>query len=304
MNLTPEQALLEKIFLLIKSNDSRTVVPIGDDGFAFKSFSQNTVLVQDMSIEGVHFRRDWSSPFEIGHKSLSVNLSDLAAMGATPKYAQISLAVPKGTRDEEVLEFYEGLTHLAKSNGLSIVGGDLCQSPSPWIIDISCVGEAATPITRKGIKAGDRLYVSGPLGLARLGFDVLQGHDLKINSDLKAQALKSFKTPNPRLDLLPLLQLGRVKACIDVSDGLANELSILCRQNNLGFTLEPFDKNQEPSLERILFGGEDYELLMATEPDVLLKDFLQIGVFDDSLKLKFTDGTPINDQQGLSWSHF
>ncbi|MES3036911.1 MAG: thiamine-phosphate kinase, partial [Bdellovibrionota bacterium] len=167
---------------MIRRDHPKTIVPVGDDGFVYQSFSANTAIVQDMSIEGVHFRRNWSSPEDIGWKCLAVNLSDLASLGAKPNFAQVSLAVPKNTKDEDILGFYRGMLKLADQWKMEIVGGDLCSSPGPWIVDVSCIGEVSHPLGRSRAESGDEVYVTGSLGLSSLGLSLLQKSDEKIIS--------------------------------------------------------------------------------------------------------------------------
>lgn len=328
MQNTPrEHNLIQNLKKLVNRHHPRTVVPLGDDAFVFKSFAENTVMAQDMMVEGVHFKLNYFSPSDLGHKALAVNLSDLAAMGAKPHFAQVSLAIPTHVTEEWVLGFYSGMTALADQFGVEIVGGDLSRSPGPVIVDVSVVGEAAETYVRSGAEPGDWLAVTGPLGLSQTGRLALE-KELYIY----AEATQKHLRPKPRLDVAKLLQqhqLGRdsIHALMDCSDGLINELLHLTR-GELGVLINeedlPIDSDttgmavslKQKPLDAALWGGEDYELLMAFPPNKKDEikyifesadlDLFIIGKFNDSgiIALKTVQGEieEINEFKG--WNHF
>jgi len=329
MQNTPrEHNLIQKLKKLVHRGHPRSVVPLGDDGFVFKSFSDNTVIAQDMMIEDVHFKTSYFSPSDLGYKALAVNLSDLAAMGATPHFAQVSLALPENVSEEWLLSFYTGMLSLADRYKMEIVGGDLTRSPGPLVVDVSVIGEVKLPFVRSGAQAGDWLAVTGPLGLSQAGRLALE-KELYIY----AEATQKHLRPQPRLEVAELLRRHQITpqslhALMDCSDGLVNDLLHLTRNGTLGVELVeadlPLDSDtiamasslQQKPLDWALWGGEDYELLLAfpKEKKDELKyifesadlDLFLIGQFNDSGKitLKNPQGETADIQDFKGWSHF
>lgn len=329
MQNTPrEHNLIQKLKKLVSRHHPNALVPLGDDAFVFKNFAENTVIAQDMMIENVHFKTNYFSPGDLGYKALAVNLSDLAAMGARPHFAQVSLALPKDVSEDWILSFYSGMLDLADQYKMEIVGGDLSRSPGPIIVDVSVVGECKEPFTRNGVQEGDWLAVTGPLGLSHTGRLALE-KELYIY----AEAMQKHLRPKPRLDVTTLLkqhQVGpaMVHGMMDCSDGLINDLLHLTRHGALGVELNeselPIDSDtlgmasslQQRALDWALWGGEDYELLLAfpkAKKDELKYifesadlDLFFIGQFNDTGKIT------LRNQQGeieeitefKGWSHF
>lgn len=329
MQNTPrEHSLIQKLTKLVNRQHPRTLVALGDDAFVFKSFRENTVIAQDMMVENVHFKRGYFSPSDLGYKALAVNLSDLAAMGARPHFAQVSLAIPKDIPDEWVLGFYAGMLQLADQHQIEIVGGDLSLSPGPIMVDVSVVGEVSEAYTRSGAMAGDWLAVTGPLGLSQAGRLALE-KELYIY----AEATQKHLRPRPRLDVARLLRQHQVTrtelhALMDCSDGLLNDILHLTRQGELGVELDeaelPIDSDttslalslgQKP-LDWALWGGEDFELLLSfpTQKKDELKyifesadlDLFLIGKFNGTGKitLKKTSAEVEEIREFKGWSHF
>jgi thiamine-monophosphate kinase len=328
MQNTPrEHNLIQNLKKLVNRHSPRTVVPLGDDAFVFKSFAENTVIAQDMMVEGVHFKTNYFSPADLGHKALAVNLSDLAAMGAKPHYAQVSLAVPKDVNEDWILSFYSGMTSLADQFGVEIAGGDLSQSPGPIMVDVSVIGEVGEAYTRSGAEPGDWLAVTGPLGLSQTGRLALE-KELYIY----AEATQKHLRPKPRLDVAKLLKQhgltrAHIHALMDCSDGLVNELLHLTR-GELGVEINqedlPIDSDTEglavslkqAPLDSVLWGGEDYELLLAfpankkDEIKYIFEsadlDLFLIGKFNDSGKitLKNPQGEVQEIREFKGWNHF
>ncbi|RYZ81253.1 MAG: thiamine-phosphate kinase [Proteobacteria bacterium] len=301
---------------------------MGDDAFVYKSFSDHTVIAQDMMIQDVHFKTEYFSAADLGYKSLAVNLSDFAAMGAKPHFAHVSLALPKPMDDVWIQNFYEGMTSLADAHGVEVVGGDLSLSPGPIIIDVNLTGEVKTPFTRGNAQAGDFLAVTGPLGVSHAGMLALQ-KELYIFAESTQKHLR----PKPRLDVMDLLTKNNfgpedIHAVMDCSDGLINDVSQMAKPKNLGLRLSvadfPIESDAEgfalslsqSALQWFLWGGEDYELLMAVSPQKKdeLKfvfennnmDLFFIGKFNDSatLTLQSADGTVEEITEFQGWSHF
>jgi len=255
---------------------------IGDDAAVVDVGPQRgVVLKSDMCIETVHFNRRLHPPSSVGHRSLARPLSDLAAMGAVPRFALVSLAISKRTPPGWVKEFYAGLLALAMKFGVTLVGGDVAMMRAPIVIDVIVTGEVAldAELRRSGAKPGDSIFVSGELGLAALGLRLLrlQGHVSTRHRRRSERSDPSWVTavqaqlyPEPRCKLGRLLSVGNVaSATIDLSDGLSTDLRHLCEASGVGARVSEELLPLPPRLEYprrtrlalALHGGEDYQLL-------------------------------------------
>jgi thiamine-monophosphate kinase len=322
-NTPKEWQVLKQIRNKVQRHNPNTIVPLGDDAFVFKNFPGYSVIAQDMMVEDVHFRLDYSSAFDLGHKALAVNLSDLAAMGATPHFAQVSLALPKEITETWLDEFYQGMTALADRFGVEIAGGDLCVSPRGVIIDVSVHGSCEKPITRHGTQIGDVLLASGPLGLSTTGLRVLS-EDRKGDFP---EATEKHLRPMPRLDLLPELHkhADKIHALMDCSDGLVNDALILANKPysnghsaaTVGIHLFPdqFPLHDETirhghlnkAFEYALWGGEDYELLMSIAPEhrELFPQWTEVGQFTLTPGVFLIHGDAKEEIESFKgWKHF
>lgn len=308
MNRAPKEwDYIKNIRDLVRRDKEDTLIPLGDDAFAARPPSFPLVMAQDMMVENVHFRREFCSPEDLGHKALAVNLSDFAAMGATPRWAMVSLALPENLNKSWLDGFYRSMSELGDRFDVEIVGGDLCASPQSLTIDVSLIGFAQKPLSRQKAEAGDLLLCSGPLGLAAQGLLALRENK---NFPL---AIQKYRRPEPRLDLLPELQAAAddVHALIDVSDGLISESLHLTRQLELGLDLwsERIPLSPEaPDLRKALWGGEDYELLLAISPTKagLFPKWKNIGRFtsEKQITLVAPDGKREAVNEFLGWQHF
>ncbi len=255
---------------------SGVVLGIGDDCALLRVRPGEEVAVTtDLSIEGRHFRADWHEPEAVGHRALARGLSDLAAMGARPVAAFVSLGLRRemAGRDEWVKRFYEGLLKLAAEYDVPLAGGDLAESPVV-LADIVLVGAAprGKALRRSGARAGDAIYVTGDLGGAAAGLELLKSSQegssqFTVRSpehEKNEGLLRAHLFPQPRVAQgLWLRKRGAATAAIDVSDGLSTDLEHLCAESSLAAEL---DETALPvaagaMLEQALDGGEDYELL-------------------------------------------
>jgi thiamine-monophosphate kinase len=223
------------------------------------------VIAADAMVAGVHFLPD-DPPESIGRKLLRTNLSDLAAMGAAPLGYLMTTAFPKGTADAWVAAFAAGLLLDQAEFGLHVLGGDTVSTPGPLTLSLTILGTCAPgrALRRNGARAGDLLWVSGTIGDGALGLRVLQG---KLPAD--AFLAERYRLPQPRLALGQAL-VGLATACMDVSDGLVQDLGHLCRASGCGAVLRAADVPLSPGaaahpplLPLLLTGGDDYELLFA-----------------------------------------
>jgi thiamine-monophosphate kinase len=254
---------------LFLSHFSPARVPVGPgDDCAVLAPSQGAqCLTTDAVVEDVHFKRGWFTLEEIGHKALAVNLSDLAAMGAVPRWFLCGLMLPAGFKRSEVTKLARGMSALAREHGILLVGGNISQA-SELSVTLTAAGElppGTAPLTRAGGRPEDVLYVSGSLGEARLGLQQLQ------TGWRTSQAIRRQKRPVPKV-ALGRLAARFASAGVDVSDGLAQDLQHLCTASGVGAELElerlPVSQAVLAAfgIQGALAGGEDYELLLAVPP--------------------------------------
>lgn len=252
---------------------------IGDDcAVLTPTPSAALVATTDMLLEDVHFRRRWAEPADIGWKALAVNLSDIASMGATPRWALVALACPETTEDEEVEAFFEGLLALATLHDVTVVGGDTSASTGGWLVNVTLLGETThPPALRSAAQPGDIVAVTGPLGRAAAGLAVLEAPQAPPGIDTAALAglTGAHLRPHPRVaEGRWLASSGLVNAMMDLSDGLATDLGRLVTESRVGARIEvervPVDVDTRrigdalgtDPLAWATGGGEDYELLL------------------------------------------
>ncbi len=235
------------------------------------------VLKTDAIVEGVHFLPD-DPPAQIAQKLLRVNLSDLAAKGATPFGYLLMTALPKSRGDDWVEAFAAGLAADQATYGIGLLGGDSVATPGPVTLSVAAIGRIAAgrAVLRKGARPGDRIYVSGTLGDAALGVLAAKGMELGVGREARDFLVDRFRLPQPRLTLGPRL-IGIATAMMDISDGLVADLGHLCDVSGVGAVIEaarlPLSAAAQAALARdparlalVLGGGDDYELLFAA-PD-------------------------------------
>jgi thiamine-monophosphate kinase len=233
---------------------------IGDDCAIFRPSGARDELVftTDMLIEDVHFRAATHRPAEIGWKALARGLSDIAAMGATPRFCLLSLALPEWAGSPWIQRFYGGLLKLAQLHSVTLAGGDLAHA-SMLLCDIIVCGSLprGTALRRAGARPGDFIYVSGALGGAALGLESGKG-----------AAWRRHLKPEPRIALgLYLRETLRASAAMDLSDGISLDLKRLCLESGVSAELnEPIPVFHGATLDQALHGGEDYELLFTVRP--------------------------------------
>jgi thiamine-monophosphate kinase len=250
-------------------------VGIGDDAAVLKVRpGEELVVTTDFSLEDVHFRRGWHPPEAVGHKCLARGLSDIAAMGARPVAAFLSLAVPRElTRRQSWTDrFYGGLLALAARWDVPLAGGDLAQSPGGVAADIVVIGAVAQgrALLRSGAKAGDAIYVTGTLGGAAAELRGVTASPARFRRIVAASAEHPHFFPEPRIGIGRALVRRRLAtAAIDISDGLSVDLQHLCEESGLRAEIDaallPFGSGA--TLEDALHGGDDYELLFSAGAD-------------------------------------
>ncbi len=248
---------------------------IGDDAAVVSPGGDPMVLAADLVVEGVHFDPALGEPEDVGYKSLMVSLSDLAAMGARPRYAVVSIAAPPGT---ELEGLGAGLAEASGETGCRIVGGDLSAAPV-LVVSVAVVGTLEggpepPALLRSGAAPGDTLFVTGPFGGAAAGLRELR-RGPAVAQDLEARFLR----PRARIAQGEVARRAGATAAIDVSDGLVADAGHLGDASGVGIALEEVPVQPGATLEEALYGGEDYELVVATgTPTDLVAAFEEEGL--------------------------
>jgi thiamine-monophosphate kinase len=279
----PEFDLISRIRALARRYSPELVLGIGDDAAVLKRPSGRWSLVTtDALIEDIHFRREYTPARLLGHKALAVNLSDIAAMGGTPREFLLTLALPEDFDQAYFDEFLDGLLATADASATILIGGDLSASRAGMTIVITVLGDcpAHQAVRRDGAMPGDSIYVTGQVGLSALGLSLLQS-GVRLSdalSDLQKRALLAHLAPVPRLALGKYLGEHRIAdAMIDVSDGLSSDLFHICEESGVGavifsdclpLVIEARNWGADP-LVLALQGGEDYELLFTVRKQKL-----------------------------------
>ena len=264
---------------------------IGDDCAVMRPRrGEELVVTTDLSLENVHFRRDWHPPESVGHRCLVRGLSDLAAMGARPEAAFLSLALPaeltayKGSSQSWMQAFFDGLMALAERYRVPLAGGDLAKSPPGFrhagglvVADIVLLGSVpkGRSLLRSGARPGDLIYVTGALGGSAAELLALERRPAAFRG--KDNQGNPHLYPEPRLAAGRKLMRDRLAtAAIDLSDGLSTDLAHLCEESGLAAEIdaESLPVDARATLEQALHGGEDYELLFTAAPKTVVPSSL------------------------------
>jgi thiamine-monophosphate kinase len=325
-----EFELIQTCFLpLCEAGADGVRVALGDDGAVVDlPRTQELVVTTDTLVEGIHFSSN-DDPYLLGQKALRVNLSDLAAMGALPRWYLLSLSLPPTTPFSWVTEFAKGLKEDGERYKVVLTGGDTTGSKGCLAITITAMGHTGKgrAILRSGAKAGDRIFVSGTLGDSALGLAYHLGQLTVSDPEDVVHLLQKHQLPEPRIDLaLGLVDAALAHSAIDLSDGLLADLKHLCSASAVGAEIAvekiPLSHGVRRQLEahgsqllpKILTGGEDYELLFTVSPGSLgavanMAD--QVGVMITEIGV-ITKGDTVNINQAGSamrlgsggWTHF
>jgi thiamine-monophosphate kinase len=278
-----EQALIERIRARVPAAPPFVAIGIGDDAAVVEpARNRAEVVTTDVLIEGVHFDRAYVPAAAIGHKALAVNLSDLAAMGAEPRAALLSLVLPGAMTVADFDAMMGGWFCLAQRYSVALVGGNIARSPGPLVIDVTAIGSVKPRrvLARSGARPGDGIYVSGTVGAASAGRVALLRSAAGAApagdvNDGMAECAARFLEPDPRVRLGLLLGRNTVaSACIDLSDGLADGVRQVAAASGVGAEIDGdavpvpdaarrwFGEHEgvDP-LDAAMSGGEDYELL-------------------------------------------
>ncbi|MEO6655171.1 MAG: thiamine-phosphate kinase [Pyrinomonadaceae bacterium] len=272
-------------FEFIKDLKSKySLACVGDDCAVLpKDAETDLLLTADMLIEDIDFRLAWTKPEYLGHKALTVSLSDIAAMGGYPKWAMLSIGVPEAIWSTDFIErFYDGWFALANKYEVELVGGDMSRSPDRLVIDSIVGGEVprGRAILRSGAKSGDAIIVSGTLGGSAAGLRLLEELD-NANENVglcQRELCQLHLQPLPQVTTGIYLRKHQLaNAMIDLSDGLSSDLAHICRSSSIGARIiaerlpisanvKEYASSSDAQLDLALNGGEDFELLFTTDP--------------------------------------
>lgn len=282
-----EFGLISRIAAQVHSHQS-VITGIGDDA-AVTSLTPGMQLLTstDMLLEDIHFCRAWHDPYRLGRKSLAVNISDIAAMGAVPRWALLSLSIPADLATDFISEFTKGFLAMAEEHAVTLIGGDTCASRSGLVISVTIMGEQLPEliIRRSGARAGDEIWVSGTLGDAALGLKLLDcgsaqspGVEGRSLSEVEG-VISRLLDPTPRVSAgLALAASGLVTSMIDVSDGILGDFGHIAELSGVGGCLQLDNLPVSDCFRNVsarfsgfpyelpLSGGEDYELCFTASP--------------------------------------
>jgi len=258
----------------------KLLIGIGDDAAAWQVGASVQLATVDSLIQDVHFSLGTASWREVGWRAMAANLSDIAAMGGLPRYALVSLALPKHTEVDDVAALYRGMIELAQQSGVAIIGGDVSSAPVV-AITVTILGNArkqdGSVLTRSAAKPGEQIAVTGYLGAAAAGLEMLS-RQLQFDPEATSYLRNAFLHPYPRIAEGQILVEQGVGAAIDISDGLISDLKQICKASQAGarieidcVPIEPLVKTHfgDKALELALSGGEDYELLFTGSAKVI-----------------------------------
>ena len=268
---------------------------IGDDCAVLGPFGDDVLVwTADLLTEDVHFTRESSSPADLGYKSMAVNLSDIAAMGAKPVAAVLSIALPPSTSEEWLRGFRDGFIEATKQFDCPTAGGDTTTAREVIMISVTILGRTRREhlLMRDGASPGEDIWISGVPGLSATGFELLS-RDMPPSDDAQRTAIERHIRPLPRIELGYMLGTQQLaSAAIDSSDGISQDLHRLCKASGVGAEIEEaliplspeIDEINVAPLEMALHGGEDYQLLFTASP----KKREQIATLDDVTRIGTT----------------
>jgi thiamine-monophosphate kinase len=277
-----EHALVDRIASRVQAIGSHVLIGIGDDAAVTRAErGMVDVTTTDSLVEHVHFRRDWTPLAAVGHKALAVNLSDLAAMGASPRSALLSLVLPADLTVADFDALVGGVVDLAAASRVSLIGGNIARSPGPLVIDVTAVGNVRQRrvLRRTGARVGHELYVTGTLGGAAAGLAMLEAGRRRGEDETADACLDRYERPDARWRVASVIaRTGAAAAAIDLSDGLADGARRLAEAAGLGVVVEAAAVPVHPgalawarttgsdAVSLAVAGGDDYELAFAVAP--------------------------------------
>lgn len=328
-----EFGLIDRIQKLLPAYGSpEIIIGMGDDTAVVRLDDKRSLLATcDILVEGTHFRFDYITPYQLGRRAVSINLSDIASMGGKPTYALISLALPGKLSLDDFDELYRGMSDRMADFSAVIIGGNLAQTGEKMVVDIFMLGEIESEkmLTRSGAEPGDRIMVTGELGASAAGLHVLEKFGLSYPEHLD-HLVQAHLQPEPRVEEGRLISAsGYATSMIDVSDGLGSDLKTILEKSGVGaeiyleklplpeYITEAAQLAGRSAWDIVIDGGEDYELLFTVKPDTpdeIIADLvhsISIPLTEIGRILPARDGCFIVDSQGdrrplqtKGWDHF
>ena len=329
-----EFELIHRLSSRLKFRASNTVLGIGDDCAVYPVKSgANEVISTDALVEDIHFKLSTTTPEALGRKALSVSLSDIAAMGGTPKRVLVTLGIPKKISVSFLDRLYTGFNSICNLFKVELVGGDTVSSPKCFFINVSIIGEVnpGRVFTRQGARQGDLIFVTGTLGDSSLGLELLSKKKRGASSKDHKFLIGRHLDPTPRVREASILARSKINitSMIDISDGLVQDLYHICKASTVGARIQEDRLPQSPEFSRtcnrnqmdpfpfLLNGGEDYELLFTLPPDGvknLKRQFLkakalvtqigEIALNPKKVLLEKSDGRKIFLPESEGFNHF
>ncbi|HZD60867.1 MAG TPA: thiamine-phosphate kinase [Anaerolineae bacterium] len=325
-----EVALIERIAEIVEHADERVIVTIGDDTAVVKPTRLGySLLTTDLLVEEVHFTLDTITPWQLGYKSISVNISDIAAMGGLPDYAVISLAVRPDTNVSLIEDIYRGMADVSRKYDLRIVGGDVTKSEK-LIINVALLGEVEEENLRRRSDAviGDVIMVTGELGASAAGLRIILNPEIEPKVREAGMLKRAHFLPEPRVEAGRVLTSLGIHAMEDISDGLASEIKHICEASSTGARLflnkvpmargvsKVAELTGERAIDIAIAGGEDYELVFTVPAELkakVEKSMAAIGVkvaaigeiVDSSYGIRVVDWSGVEKPLEISgYTHF
>ena len=330
-----EFGLIERLTKGFETVNASTIKSVGDDAAVIDNKGKLTVVSTDLLVEGIHFDLVYTPLKHLGYKSIVVNLSDIYSMNAQPKQITVSIAISSRFTVEALEELYEGIRLACKTYQVDLVGGDTTSSLKGLVISVTAIGEADEQdlVYRNGAKEGDLICVTGDLGAAYLGLQILEREkriylehpDLQPELENTEYMIGRQLKPEARKDVIAFFKEMELKptSMMDLSDGLSSDIIHICRQSNVGCEINegevPINEeayhmalkfNMDP-ITCALNGGEDYELLFTITPEDETKlgsdeTFCIIGQITkkETGTVLLTKGGNRHPLKAQGWNHF
>lgn len=251
------------------------VVGIGDDAAVYlASPGQQQLVTTDMMVEGVHFSLNTTNAWQLGYKSVAVNISDIAAMGGLPRHAVVSIAIPGHINLEFITGLYQGMKDICREHGVNIIGGDTVSSQGGLVINVALLGEVEPSylLKRSGAQIGDLVVVTGTLGNSGAGLELLSNGN-GAERDFAGSLITSHLSPHPQVKAGRIVAAAGASSADDISDGLASEVNEIAAASRVGMRIyedkiplsgdlqQAAGMLTKPAVDYALYGGEDFQLL-------------------------------------------
>lgn len=318
-----ELSLLARVQKRFSKKTPRLILGIGDDSAVVKCGKDRMLFTTDMMVEGIHFNFAWTTPYQLGFKLVSVNVSDIYAMGGKPDFMLLNFAASKNTGIKVFDQLFDGIEHAIGYYGLSLVGGDI-SAAEKMMLSATITGTASKIIRRKGARPGNKIYVSGTLGDAACGLELMkrikkpipfeQGHktDKPLQWEIMSPLIKRHLMPTARKSSV---FLRSATSMMDISDGLLIDLSRICKESGIGAVIYtqsiPLSEELEVAseclkispLELALHGGEDYELLFTAPKNQKMNAFCIGEITESGIKIVDKNGKSVK-VSAKGYQHF